>query len=410
MSIARRRHVVLVATSIVAIASCATLRAHEVIVEQIVRITVAAETSRLDVHANIPASLLNDAGLARMDDGRIDATISPDALQAIAVDVARNLDMRKDGVALPATKATAQLGADRQSVNVDVAYAISGSVTGLSARLNAFQGTALRPPRTDVTYRAASNAPQQLTVTGKPSRVSLDPGAASAFRQSAGSAFDQVLNGAGDHLLFLLCLLLPLRPARESARLIGILLAAQAAGIALSPVLTIGVPLIAVQMIASSAVVAAALAVIVGPASRALAGLVILFGLSNGADFGAAFGLVRPFAGAHGLLALMTFTVTALGAESWLAAVILATRRWLDHITVSGGILTVAAAALVAHVAMHRVLDRGHVLEQAGTLAAGHALTLLAVAWTGVMLTVAIARFARDRRAPDSRRVASAAS
>jgi len=391
----------LIATATVAIVmTCASLRAHEVVLEQIVRMTVAATDNRLDARISIPASLLSDAGLGRTDDGRIDPSVGPAAMQAVAADVARNLDVRKDGFALSVATAAAQLEDEGRSVGVSVTYAFAGPAAGFSARLNAFQGTALRPPRTDATYLASPDRPQHLTVTGKPTRISLDPGAAEAFTQGAGSAFDQVLNGAGDHLLFLICLLLPLWSTRESVRLVGVLLAAQAAGIVASSVVTVvGIPLLVLQMVAASVVLVAALATIVGPTARALAGLAVLFGLMNGTDFGAAFDVVRPFAGSHGLLASTTFTLATLCVESWLAAVILATRRWIDHVTVSGSILTVVAAAIVAHVAIHRVLDRGQVLEQTGSFASVRALTLLTLAWTTVMMAVAFVKIARGRNA-----------
>jgi hypothetical protein len=67
----------------------------------------------------------------------------------------------------------------------------------------------------------------------------------------------------------------------------------------------------------------------------------------------------------------------------------------MDHVTASGGVLTVAAAAIIAHVAVHRVLDRGAALEQIGAFASQHALMLLALAWTVIMMLVAFAKFAR---------------
>lgn len=392
--------------------TCIPLRAHEVVVEQIAKVIVAPHPNQLDVRVEIPATLLNDAGLARQDDGRIDPKISGTVLQTIAVDVARNLDMRRDGVALPVTRATAELGADGRSVDVNVIYALAGPAAGLSARLNAFQGTALRPPRTDAIYLASPNRPQHTTLTGPPARVSFDPDSAEAFRQAAGRAFDQILSGAGDHLLFLICLLLPMRPVRESVRLVGAVLAAQAAGIVASPILLLamGVPLLAVQTVASSAVVAGALCAIIGTSWSTLTAISCVFGLLSGVEFGAAFESIRPFAGSHGWLALLTFSLVALGVESWLAAVMVATRRWLDHLTASAWILCVVTAAIVAHVAVHRVLDRGSALEQAGAIAGGHVLMLLALAWALAMVAVALARLARERRDLSHRRMAGPAS
>ena len=307
-----RRRLVLPAVAIAM--TCVPLRAHEVVVEQIAKVIVAPHANQLDVRVEIPVTLLNDAGLARHDDGRIDPGSGGTVLQTIAVDVARNLDMRRDGVALPVTRATAELGADGRSVDVNVIYALAGPSAGLSARLNAFQGTALRPPRTEAIYLASPDRPQHMTLTGPPARVSFDPDRAEAFRQAAGRAFDQILSGAGDHLLFLICLLLPTRPARESALLVGAVLAAQAAGMVASPILQLamGVPLLAAQTVASSAVVAGALCAIVGTSWRTLAAISCVFGLLSGVEFGATFESIRPFAGSHGWLALLTFSLVGV--------------------------------------------------------------------------------------------------
>jgi hypothetical protein len=393
MVAATRRRVVVAAIASVMI--CARVHAHDVVVEQIVRMMVAPQSGRLDVRLQVPLSLLADAGL-RPDDGRVDPARGDRALQAVAADVARNLDFRLRETALNVTRMTARPGSDGQSVDVEITYGLSGPANGLSARLNAFPGTPLQPPRTDLAYQPASGQPQLLTLTGPPARVAFDPSIGEVMREFIGRAFTTVLAG-GDHLLFLICLLVPMRTARQSLRLVATVLAAQALGIATSSMLPTTSAL-AVEMIAWSAVAAASLCGIVGSSVQTFALLAGVFGLLSGVELGGLFTGIRQLAGAHVRWAVLTFTIVTLLAESWIAAVMWATRSWLDSFVGADRIVTVLALALVAHVALHRVFDRGREIAQTGAFGAEHAVTMLVLGWTLVMVGVALRRFTRGAR------------
>ena len=376
---------------------CARLRldAHDVVVEQIVRMTVAPGIDRLAVRVEVPATLLNDAGLPKLSNGQVDPTVDDAGLQVIAADVARNLDFRANDAPLRVIKTAARLASNNQSIDVEITYATIGSPTGLSARLNAFQGAQLQPPRTEVSYQASSGTARLLSVSGPPVRMSFDPGLGDVFRRFATQAFDVVFAGGG-HLLFLICLLLPMRPARESARLIVTLLAAQAVGIVLSTtVAIIGAPLVTADMVAWSIVVAAAVAAIDNAPMSVLSALSGVFGLLGGIVLGASFTAVSQLSGSHTAAALLTFMLVSLAAEVWLAAVMLATRHWLDRVIEHQVAAIVVAAAIVAHVAVHRVFDRANELSRAESFTTTHAVVFLVLGWTFVMVVVAFSRLVR---------------
>jgi hypothetical protein len=390
----------------------ARLDAHDVVVEQPVRMVVAPQDGRLIVRVRVPETLLNDAGLPTLEDGSLDASVSDARLQVVGADVIRNLDFRQGETGLKVISAGVALEPDRRSVDVEISYALDGPPVHLSARFNAFQGTPLLPPRTDVSYQPGSPRAQAMSVTGPPVRVTLDPGVSDVVARFGGLAFDVALAG-GSHLLFLVCLLIPMRRPLESIRFVVTLLAAQAIGIILAVMLSLSPAtngVLGVAMTAWSFVVISAIGGIVGSGLATVGILCGVFGLLSGVEFGASFAGVRQFAGAHGSIAFAAFAVIALAAESWLAGVIWATRRWLKTIWASDTLVGVVVLALAAHLALHRVLEGGVALALTAGFAAQHAVVLLVVGWTTVMVGVALSRFLRGAPMVDDRRASSGAT
>ncbi len=333
--------------------------------------------------------LLAEANLPRLADATIDTSRVRPLLAGIAADVARNLDLQQGENALPAPTASARLGADRRSVDVELAYATGGSAS-VSARLNAFRSVE-GPPRTNVRYTAASGAERSLTVTGPPLRVQLDPAALDVARQFAGRGLRTVLN-SGDELLFLLCLLLPLREPRHAATLF----AGFAAGQLLTTMIVASQSALAPTTVAAAGMAAASVVVIAGlqnvvrarPA-RVMA-LAALFGALSGVSLGSTIASAAPFGGAHTWLAATTFVVMVVLCELWLGAVGWGTRVWLDQRGAPARTLVVIGSVLAAHEAVHRVVDRGHILAQSGAFGGDRAIVWLTLAWASVMLCLAL--------------------
>jgi hypothetical protein len=382
--------------------ACLRLDAHDVVVEQIVRMSVQPGDGRVVVRVEVPASLLNDAGLPTLANGAVNPTVDEAALQVVAGDVVRNLDFRSNAAPVGVITTSARLAPNNQSVDVEITYAPIGSPMALSARLNAFQGGPLQPPRTNVSYQPSSGAARFLSVGGPPIRVAFDPGMGDVSSRFATQAFEMMFTGGG-HLFFLVCLLLPMRPARESARLVATLLSAQALGVLLSStVAATGGTLVSVDMIAWSAVVAAAISAIASAPTRVFSGLTGVFGLLSGSVLGSSFNAASPLSGSHAAAALLIFVIVSLAAEVWFAAVMLATRHWLDRVLVQQMAAIVVAAVMVAHVAVHRVLDRANELSRA-SFTTTHATTLLILGWTFVMVVVACIRLGRGAPAVTDR-------
>jgi hypothetical protein len=302
--------------------------------------------------------------------------------------------MRLGETSLKATRLAARLAPGDQAVQVEIYYAVIGGPIGLSARLNAFQGRPLQPPRTDVSYQPSAGTERHVSISGPPVRIAFDPGIGDVVSRFAARAFDIVLAGSSQ-LLFLICLLLPPRTRRASTRLVAALLGAQAVGILFSTTMAVaGTSSAAIDLVAWSVVIAAGLCGIVDAGPRIFAGLSVLFGLLSGAGLGVSFSEVSQLSGAHVVAALLTFMFVSVLTETWLAAVMVATRRWLSSVMRYDRIVTILAAALAVHVAVHRVLDLGQELAQGQSFAAGHAVMLLILGWAFVMVAVAFARLA----------------
>src|SRR5262249_46115703 len=100
----------------------ALLRAHEVIVEQTVAMTVQPRDGRLSVQLHIPAPALGGVQLPKNPDGTLDPARLDEPLRIVAADTARSLDLQQHDVVLAQPVATARLGADRASIDVELIY------------------------------------------------------------------------------------------------------------------------------------------------------------------------------------------------------------------------------------------------------------------------------------------------
>ena len=378
----------------------AIVRAHDVS-DQVVDVIVQPRGAALRVRLHVPVAVLGYARLPRAADGTLTVAALDGPLQTVAADLARNLDVQQGDQTLAPPTTTAVAGADRSSVDVDLLYTIQSDVAGISARLNTFPPIE-RPIRTTVRFQPSSGREYLISVTGAPTRILFDPDAMETFQQFVARGLRAVLDG-GDHLLFLLCLLIPIRRAREIGMLFGTMIAAQ--------VLTMVVAVVwpariaawqpALAMIAASVVAVAALQIIVSIGGRSQSPwtrlVAMAFGLFNGFTFGQTIADAQQFAGAHRVMAFVIFLVVTIAGQAWIAALMWGTRTWLHGLRRHERMATVVAAVLVAHSAVERVVERGHAVAQAGSFAAERALVWLTLAWASVMLLVGIAEWLRQR-------------
>lgn len=375
----------------------APLSAHDVIVEQVVAMSVEPNGEQLLIRLHVPLTVLGDAKLPRVLDRTIDADAVGGPLRIVAGDIAHNLDVQQADTELAAPLASARVGDDGASIDVELQYAARTDAAGFSARLNAFNSND-GPVRSTVHYRLPTGHDNIISITGPPVRVLFDPTVTDVLQQFTARGLRALVDG-GDHLLFLVCVLLPIRRARSVTALVVAAVLGQMIAIGLSLLRSpmTADSLTTLSMIAASAVVAAALQSVVRAHLRWVVALALVFGVLNGFAFGNALILSEQFAGSHVSMAVAAFAVVALPGELWFGALAWVTRTWLNERGMSERLVSIGASVIIVHTAIHRVGDRGHLLAEAGSFGAERAIVWLVLGWAAVMIVIAIAAALTDR-------------
>ncbi len=231
---------------------------------------------------------------------------------------------------------------------------------------------------------------------GEPGLVRLDPRWHQVARRFVEQGFRHILDGI-DHLLFLLCLVIPFRRLRPLIVLVTSFTLAHsmtlmAAAFGLAPD-ALWFPALIETLIAAS-ILYMALENIVGARGHWRWMIAFGFGLVHGFGFSFALRQMLQFAGAHLLTALLSFNV---GVELGQLLVILMLIPLLDlafrHV-VAERIGIIVISALVAHQAWHWMIERLQQLRQFppptidASFAAGVIPWLMALLGIGVALAV----------------------
>jgi HupE / UreJ protein len=366
----------------------APLSAHEIVVEQIVEMTLDRQGDALVVALHVPAAVTGDPALPGLLKGG-DAAALDNRLRIVAADLARNLDVQAGDATLPDPIVTVRRGAGVAAIDVELRYPTRPDEHDFSARLNAFSSKD-GPVRTRARYRPGSGREQVVSVTGPVARVAFDPPFSEVLASFAVRGL-RALFDSGDHLLFLVCLLLPMRRPRSAATLYAAAAAAQAAVIALC---IVRAPMMApwlsgATLAAASAIVIAAIQNIARARMRWVVLLAIAFGALSGWTFGNAAESSAQFAGAHRPVAMMVFGFVVLLGELWLGALAWGFRTWLDERGLPERIVVVLGSAIVAHSAVHRVMERAQIAAADGSLGGERVLVWLTLAWVGAILLAA---------------------
>jgi hypothetical protein len=204
--------------------------------------------------------------------------------------------------------------------------------------------------------------PRVFQFMGEPGRIELDPSWTEAARRFVLSGIEHILVGT-DHLLFLLCLVLPFRQFRS------LLLVVTAFTVAHS------VTLIAaasgwvpdgqwfapfVETLIAASIIWMALENIVGASSLHRRWvLTALFGLVHGFGFAFVLGDSLQFGGAHVVTSLIAFNVGVELGQIGVLLVLLPALWALFRYVVAERMGIIVISALVAHQAWHWMTERG---------------------------------------------------
>ena len=202
---------------------------------------------------------------------------------------------------------------------------------------------------------------------GDPGVVPLDPRWHQAAWRFVESGFLHILDGA-DHLLFLLCLVIPFRRVWPLVGVVtaftvahSVTLAASAYGLAPD---ALGFPPLIEPLIALSiGWMALENSVGVTPQNRRWM-FALGFGLVHGFGFSFALRQTLQFAGEHLLTSLLAFNIGVEIGQLLVLAVLVPALALLFRHVVAERMGTIILSAIVAHTAWHWMMERGEILAQ----------------------------------------------
>lgn len=361
---------------------------HEVPASVVVRAFAKAEDGALWIAVRVPLGSMRDVSFPLRGPGYVDLEgAAPMLAEQARLWIAEYVRLYEEDVLLPASEVVAA----RISLPSDPSFRAFESARAhvsappLSPETNLMLEQALldvlmRTPASSVDSRFSvetawahlgvrtttvlgfvtpSGAERIFQYVGDPGRVFLDPRWRQAFLRFVRFGFLHILDGI-DHLLFLLCLVIPVRNFWRLVPIVtaftaahSITLAASALGLA--PDALWFPPLI--EMLIAASILYMALENIVGGRSRRRWAWAFGFGLVHG--FGFAFVLrdALQFAGSHAVSSLLAFNV---GVEIGQAATLLVMAPclgWLLSKAASQRAAAVVISALAAHASWHWTAD-----------------------------------------------------
>ena len=418
-----------------------TLRAHEIPARVTVLAFARPEGQVLRLLVRVPLAAMRDVSFPLREPGYLDLSRADPLLRDAAILwVAGSVELREDGRRLqderiaavrvslpsdrsferwesalahltgPALPAATELIWQQAMLDVLLEYPIASERGHFTihpdfARLGQSTTTVLR-------FLPAGGAERAYQFRGDPGLVRLDPRWHHAALRFVKLGFLHILDGI-DHLLFILCLVIPFRKLRPLILIVTSFTLAHsitlvAATLGLAPQALWFAPLI--ETLIALSIIYMAFENIVGPRLERRWLMAFAFGLVHGFGFSFFLRDSLQFAGAHLATSLLTFNLGVELGQLLVVALALPVLGWL-FTRVPERIGTILISALVAHSAWHWMTARAATLRQyqvrwpaldAAFLAgAMRALMLLLIIGSVGWLMFGLARRLARPRSPD---------
>jgi hypothetical protein len=375
---------------LLAVVLAAPAAAHDIPDEIILHGFVKPEGERLHFLVRVPLVMLQSLNLPKRGPGYIDLPLPEERLQAAAAAAAKEIVLHENGVALTPRRAAGRIAelsdgsfetyakalagiagpklADSTNVfwnqgyfDAHLEYPIGSERADFSLDMRLAPGLRGRL-KLFLRYLPPDGPVRAYELHGGAGRVALDPRWHQAAATFVASGFRHILGGF-DHLLFLLCLVLPFRrlgwmlvavitsfTVAHSITLIG-------AASGMVPPGTWFAPLVEVLIAAS--ILYMALENIVRPNLRWRWLVTGLFGLVHGFGFSFLLQQQLQFAGEHLLLSLLAFNVgIELGQLVFIGVAIPLLYLLTEKLRLDARLTSVVISAFVAHAAWHWMTER----------------------------------------------------
>jgi len=342
------------------------------------------------VLARIPLEAVRDVDFPRLEGGYLDVSALAPRLPGLAkVWVADPLTLFENGSPTPPPRITAtqiSIESDRSFASFALADAhLQAPLPQNQQKLfwkqvffdvaleypihNASAAFAIRPAFANLGERVDTvlhYGDRTFLLTGDPDAFPLDPSWWQAASLFVRLGFIHILEGA-DHLLFLLCLVIPVRRFRALVWVVTAFTAAHSLTLiasALSMTLdALWFPPF-VELLIAASIVYVALANIAGGKGHGTWVLAFCFGLVHGFGFSFALRESLQFAGSHLAAALLSFNVgVELGQLAALAVMVPAVAALFRYV-VDERLGAIILSALIAHTGWHWMWERGELLRK----------------------------------------------
>ncbi len=369
-------------------------RAHEIPERVALTMLTRAESDRVLVLLRVPLEAMRDVEFPLRADGTLDLSRMPPLLdEAAAVWLVPAVALYRDGDRLPAGTLVARrlsLPSDRSFLSWDAALAHvrAGSLDERSsvhwepllfdvllefpaAGLTPASRLAVEPELAHLGVRTtsvlrfvqANGSERAFTYVGDPGRVDLDPRWWQAARTFLVLGFEHILGGI-DHLLFVCCLVIPVRRWRPLVAIVSAFTVAHSitlatAALGFTPEALWFPPLVETLIAASIVFMAAENVLRPAEALEQRWKLAFGFGLVHGFGFSFALGETLQFAGAHLAMSLAAFNLGVELGQVAVLAVVVPVLAWVFARVSRPAVLTAVLSALVAHTSWHWMTERG---------------------------------------------------
>jgi hypothetical protein len=372
----------------------AVARAHEIPARVSVLVYVKPEAGRLRVLLRAPLEAMRDVDFPQRGLGYLDlARARGLAREAAQVWIADYLRAWEDGRALSPslTAARVSLPSDRAFTSWDSALAgVTGppldtltDVPWTQASVDVLVDFPITSPSsrfaieprlahlgvtttTVLRFLAPTGVERAYQYRGNPGKVRLNPGWYHAAAQFTRLGIGHILSGL-DHLLFLLCLVIPFRRLRQLAVIVTAFTVAHSitlisAAMGVVPGALWFPPL--VETLIAVSILWMALENIIGARLERRWALAFAFGLVHGFGFSFALAQSLQFAGQHLVLSLVAFNAGVEIGQLLVVAATVSLLGWLFRRVVPERMGIIVLSAFVAHTAWHWVTARGAALAE----------------------------------------------
>jgi hypothetical protein len=396
--------------------------AHTIPVDSLVQAYMKPQGHVLQVLMRMPLKSYADGEYYRLPDGSVDLSRADGPLRAAAqVALFENLKMFENGRELPfphIVTVRMALDSDRSFATYDQAIAemkgpplaAQGGVFWDQAKLDVWFEYPIQSDQSNFSIHAAFDrlavhettalqftSPNGITraydLPGDAGLVSMDPSWANAASRFVSMGFRHILDGT-DHLLFLLCLIIPFRRIRPLIPVItaftiahSITLIASAYGYA--PDAQWFPPLIEMLIAVSIVYMALENIVVLKPQHRWV--ITFFFGLVHGFGFSWVLRDSLQLAGSHVLLSLLSFNMGVELGQLFMLALFVPALNLLFRYVVPYRVGSIILSAIVAHQAWHWMEDRWDALSQFSMPSITPEGILSTIPWVIALLTVAAA-------------------